>query len=563
MVALVLAGGAYAQAVSGTEACQGLARLELKDAKVVSAETVPAGAFTPPANTAPWMAGDPSSYKKLAAFCRAVVRATPSADSDIKIEVWLPASGWNGKLRGQGNGGFAGEINFGAMGEAVGQGYATAGTDAGHSGGATDASWALGHPERVTDFGYRAIHSMTQTAKAAIKAYYGSDPKHSYFGSCSNGGRQALMEAQRFPEDYDGILAGAPANSWTHLLTKAVADAQATTLDPASYISASKLPALASAVNAACDAGDGVTDGVVNDPRRCPFDAATLACKERDSDACLTAAQVAALGKLYAGLRDSRGQLIFPGYVPGAEVGNGGWGPWITGTGPGKSLLFAFGTGFFANMVYERADWNYRTASIEQALDLAEEKTASKLDATDANLAAFKARGGKLVLYHGWNDPAISALSTIGYYESVVARLGRQETDAFVRLYMVPGMQHCGDGPGPNSFGQSGAAPSSEPRHDVSMALERWVEKGEAPSSIVATKYVDDDPAKGVQSTRPLCPYPQIAKYRGLGDPKDAASFACAGAPRLGATRSREDGPDRDRRWPGVEEPEPPHAIAP
>ena len=529
MVAGWLTGGTLPRGASpGTDACEGLARIELPDAKIVSAGTVPAGAFTPPANLTPWLVGDPSFYKTLAAFCRVVVRATPSADSDIQIEVWMPVENWNGKFRGQGNGGFAGEIGFGSMGAALGQGYATAGTNTGHSGGGTDASWALGHPERVADFGYRAIHAMTRVAKSAINAFYGRSPQHSYFGSCSNGGRQALMEAQRFPEDYDGVLAGAPANFWTHLLTKAVADAQATTLDPASYIPSGKLPAIAKAVNVACDSRDGVADGVVNDPRRCPFDPAALLCKDHDSDACLTAPQVTALQRLYQGPRDSSGREIFPGYLPGAEEGDGGWGPWITGPAPGKSLLFAFGTGYFANMVYERADWDYRSANIAQALRAAEEKTAHKLDATDANLAAFKARGGKLILYHGWNDPAISALNTIDYYGSVVSRLGQQDTDAFVRLYLAPGMQHCGDGPGPSSFGQSGAAPSNGPRHNVLMALEQWVEKGAAPSAIVATKYANDDSAKGVQTTRPLCPYPQTAKYDGQGDPNDAASFACA-----------------------------------
>jgi feruloyl esterase len=280
-------------------------------------------------------------------------------------------------------------------------------------------------------------------------------------------------------------------------------------------------------VNAACDARDGVTDGVVNDPRQCHFDPAALLCKEGDSDACLTAPQAFALRKLYEGPHDSRGQEIFPGYVPGAEEGDGGWGPWITGPAPGKSLLFAFGIGFFANMVYEKADWDYRNASVEQSLKAAEEKTAGKLDATDANLAAFKARGGKLILYHGWNDPAISAVNTIQYYDSVVGRLGQQETDAFVRLYMVPGMQHCGGGPGASSFGQFGPTPSNEPQRNISMALEQWVETGKAPSAVVATKYVDDDQEKGVRATRPLCPYPRAAEYKGQGDPNDAASFEC------------------------------------
>jgi len=527
MVASLLAAGVHGQSTpSGQDLCTRIAQLALPEAKIVSVKTISAGAFTPPSNMTPWLVGDPF-YKTLAAFCRVVVEATPSADSTIEIEVWMPVERWNGKFRGQGNGGFAGEINFRAMGTAVHQGYATAGTNTGHSGGATDASWALGHPEKVTDFGYRAVHSMTQIARAAIKAFYGRNPQHSYFASCSNGGRQALMEAQRFPEDYDGVLAGAPANSWTHLLTKAVADAQATTLDPASYIPSRKLPAIARAVNAACDAQDGVADGVLNDPRQCHFDPATLLCKQGDSDACLTAPQATALQALYRGPRDSRGRTIFPGYVPGAEEGDGGWGPWITGSAPGKSLLFAFGTGYFSSMVYEKADWDYRTANVEQALAAAEEKTAHKLDATDANLTEFKARGGKLILYHGWNDPAISPLSTIEYYDSVVRRLGRPQTDAFLRLYLVPGMQHCGDGPGPNSFGQAGPAPTNDPRRNVLMALEQWVEKGSPPSAIVATKYVNDDPAKGVHTTRPLCPHPQTAKYNGQGDPNDAASFVC------------------------------------
>ena len=531
MVAGLLTGGAHGQQTpSSPDSCTGLAQLALPDAKVVSVEGVPAGAFTPPPSLNPWTVGDPAFYKALPAFCRVVVKATPSTDSDIRIEVWMPAGGWNGRFRGQGNGGFAGEIDYRSMGAAVARGDATAGTDTGHSGGGTDASWALGHPEKVTDFGYRAIHAMTQTGKATIKAYYGSPARHSYFGSCSNGGRQALMEAQRFPEDYDGILAGAPANYWTHLLTKAVADAQATTLEPASYIPSAKLPAIARAVNAACDARDGVTDGVLNDPRQCHFDPATLACREGDSDTCLTAPQVTALKKLYEGPRDARGREIFPGYVPGAEEGEGGWGPWITGPAPGKSLLFAFGTGYFTNVVYEKAGWDYRNANLDEALKAAEEKTAEKLDANDANLAAFKARGGKLILYHGWNDPAISALNTIHYYESVVGRLGRQATDGFMRLYMVPGMQHCGGGPGPNSFGQFLPALSDEPQRNVTTALERWVEGGEAPSTVVATKYRDDDPKKGVKATRPLCPYPQTATYKGQGDPGDAASFVCSGA---------------------------------
>lgn len=527
-VVLFFASATSAQnTASAPQSCEKLSQLALSKAKIVSAQAIDAGAFIPPAIKTPWLLGTPDLYKSLGAFCRVVVEATPSADSSIKIEVWMPSDGWNGRFRGQGNGGFAGEIDYRRLGLAVQQKYASAATDTGHSAGGTDARWALGHPEKVVDFGYRAIHEMTQIAKTVINAFYGNNAQRSYFDNCSNGGRQALMEAQRFPADYDGILAGAPANFWTHLLTKALADAQATTLDPASYIPASKIPALARAVNAACDARDGVTDGVLNDPRQCKFDPAAILCKAEDTNECLTAPQITTLKKLYEGLRDGKGALIFPGYLPGAEEGEGGWGLWITGQAPGQSLLFAFGTGYFSNMVYEKADWDYKNTKVDDGLKAAERKTARILNATDPNLAAFKARGGKLILYHGWNDAAISALNTVNYYNSVISKMGQAETDAFSRLYMVPGLQHCGGGPGANSFGQLGQG-APDPQRNMELALEQWVEKGIAPSEIVATKYADDGPAKGGKFTRPLCPYPQAAKFKGTGDPNDAASFVCA-----------------------------------
>ena len=250
-IVLFLSGTASAQNMpSAPQSCEKLSQLAVSKAKIVSAQTVEAGTFAPPAAMSPWLTGSPDLYKTLGAFCRVVVEATPSADSSIKIEVWMPTEGWNGRFRGQGNGGFAGEIDYRRLGLAVQQKYASAATDTGHSAGGTDARWALGHPKKVIDFGYRAIHEMTQIAKTVISAFYGTNAQHSYFDNCSNGGRQALMEAQRFPRDYDGIISGAPANYWTHLLTKALADSHATTLDPASYIPASKVPALARAVNA-------------------------------------------------------------------------------------------------------------------------------------------------------------------------------------------------------------------------------------------------------------------------------------------------------------------------
>lgn len=439
-----------------SQPCEDLAKLVLPHVKIVLAQTVPAGSFAPPAGA------NAVAFKELPTFCRVAAEAAPSGDSDIKIEVWMPVSGWNGRFQGQGNGGFAGGISYGSMSGALRQGYATASTDTGHSAGGTAASWALGHREKVIDWGYRGIHEMTQTAKAIVTAFYGSKPQHSYFGSCSNGGRQALMEAQRFPDDYDGIIAGAPANFWTHLLANALWDAQATTSDPASYIPQSKLPAIAAAVNAACDAQDGVADGILNDPRQCHFDPASLLCKNGDSEACLTAPQAAALRKLYEGAHDKNGR-IFPGFLPGAEEGPGGWQLWITGPAPGRGLLFAFANGFFSNMVYEKPDWNYKVADLTQATRTADEKTGAILNATDPNLEPFRKHGGKLILYHGWNDPAIPALNTIDYYSRVLTTMGGQNTESFVRLYMLPGVQHCGGGPGPFSFA---------PQHSIQTALE-------------------------------------------------------------------------------------------
>jgi hypothetical protein len=515
------------QSVAGS--CEALAKVALPLAKITSAQSIAAGELTMPTpGNAAQAAATAAFYKSLPAFCRIAVEASPAADSDIKIEVWLPATGWNGKFQGQGNGGFAGSIDFRSMGIAIGQGYATASTDTGHSAGGADASWALGHPEKIIDFGYRAIHLMTQFAKTLVNSYYGSNPQRSYFSSCSNGGRQALMEAQRYPEDYDGIIAGAPANFWTHLLTGSIWNAQALSLDPESYIPASKLAAIGSAVNDACDKLDGTADGILNDPRECKFDPSVLLCKTGDADSCLTAKQIAALKKIYEGAHDSHGREIYPGFLPGAEMGGNGWSTWVTGATLRTSLGFEFGAGFFANMVFQKADWDITHADIDQSVAAADEKMAGIMNSVDPNLASFKARGGKLILYHGWDDPAISALNTINYYNSVIGKMGRQNADSFVRVFMVPGMQHCGGGPGADSFGAVISATPTDAQHSLQLSLEQWVEKGAAPGAIVATKY---GPNRTVTMTRPLCPYPQSAKYNGTGDPNSAASFVCITGP--------------------------------
>ena len=497
--------------------CDALARLKLKDTTITTAETVAAGSFKPPEGPA---------IQDMPEFCRVAGVIKPSSDSDIRFEVWMPGSSWNNKFQGVGNGGFAGAIGFGQMAGAVKHGYATASTDTGHHAGGVDASWALGHPEKIADFGYRAIHETADKAKAIIRAYYGEAPRHSYFSSCSNGGRQALMEAQRYPADYDGIIAGAPAYYWTHLLTAAIWDMQATLGKPESYIPARKLPAIEQAVIAACDALDGVKDGVIDDPPRCHFNPTRLLCKDEDADGCLTAPQVKALQKIYDGVQTSKGEPVFPGFSPGGETGMGGWSIWVTGPAPEKSLQYGFGTNFFKNMVFDDPSWDFRTSDIQHDMKVADDKMASRLNATNADLGNFKKRGGKLILYHGWSDAAIPPVSTVDYYQSVVSKMGAKDTGSFVRLFMVPGMQHCGGGPGPSDFGQAGVA-MDDPMHNVDAALEAWVEKGSAPEQVIAKKYKGAGPSSGVARTRPLCAYPKVVQWNGKGSTDDAANFIC------------------------------------
>lgn len=503
---------------AAAQTCEKLTALKLVNTTVTTAQSVAAGAFTP-------SAGPAGPYKELPGFCRVTGVIKPTADSDIRFEVWMPSAGWNGRFQGIGNGGFAGSISQPALAAAVGRGYSAASTDTGHT--TSDASWALGHPEKTVDYGHRAIHEMTEKAKAIINAFYGNGPKRSYFASCSNGGRQALMEAQRYPNDYDGIIAGAPANYFTHILTGFAWNLQATTIDPGSFIPPSKLKAIETAALGACDDRDGVTDGVLDDPTQCRFDPSVLLCKGADSDACLTEKQVIALKKIYAGPRTSKGEQIIPGFVPGGETGPGGWQTWVTGAGSNKGLQFFFSSQTFANMVYSNPNWDLKTFDLEKDNKLADEKLASILNATDPNLKPFKARGGKLILYHGWSDAALPPVNTINYFQSVVAKMGQRDTSAFVRLYMVPGMQHCGGGPGPSVFGAAVNAIASDAQHDMTVAIERWVEDRVAPEQIIASKRQGVDPKSPPVRTRPLCPYPQTARYKGSGSTDDAANFVC------------------------------------
>lgn len=503
---------AYGSVAAAT--CESLAGLKLPDTTIVAAQTVGAGAFAPPSGSA-------APYKEVPAFCRVTGVIKPTADSEIKFEVWMPSASWNGKFHGIGNGGFAGSITYAGLAAAVARGYAAASTDTGHTGG--DASWALGHPEKIVDYGYRAIHEMTVKAKLIVKEFYGEGPKRSYFASCSNGGRQALMEAQRYPGDYDGIIAGAPANAFTQILTGFAWNMKNTLADPANYISAKKLKAIETAVNAACDEGDGLKDGVLDDPTKCGFNPMVLLCQGEETDACLTDKQIESLRKIYAGPRDVKGGQIVPGFTPGGETGAGGWLGWITGVQPTTGLQFFFSTQAFKNMVHNDPNWDFKTFDLERDGKLANEKLARVLNATDPDLKAFSARGGKLIMYHGWNDAALPPVNTINYYRSVAARMGQRRADSFVRLFMAPGVQHCNAGPGPDTFGQMVMGPPTDAEHDLTLALERWVEEGIAPNRVIATKRT----AGKIQRTRPLCPYPQVARYNGSGSTDEAANFRC------------------------------------
>jgi feruloyl esterase len=514
---------AVAATAQTPQSCAKLSSLSVPQTEIVQASVVEAGKLDlGPAEKSPL-------YGYLPAFCRVVAISRPTADSNIKIEVWLPLAGWNGKFAGTGNGGFAGSIGYLGLAGAVLSGFATGGTDAGHTGGAGDSAWALGHPEKVIDFGYRGVHVMTEFGKAVVKTFYDSAARENYFSSCSDGGREALMEAQRFPADYDGILAGAPAYNWTGLISRAADLSSKLDSSKETYIPASKLPAIRQAVLDACHKQE--PGAFLADPRSCHFSPDTLLCKGPETDACLTPPQAASLKVLYAGSYLKDGKLVYPGMLPGAETGNGGWSVWVTGKFEGASADAGMSQGYFRNLVYANPTWNLRGFDLDRDLKAGVEKTGDALNAVNPDLSAFKARGGKLVLYHGWNDPAISALGTIDYYDNVSKTMGATTTASFVRLFVVPGMQHCYGGPGPADFGQFGLSANpafNDPAHNLTLALEQWVEKGTAPEQVIARGKTDPSGAgKGDVFTQPICAWPKAAAYNGTGDTKDAASYAC------------------------------------
>ncbi len=491
-------------AVAGTP-CANLAALTIPNVTVNAATVIPAGAFSPPGSPAPMT---------LPVFCRVEATARPTSDSEIKFEVWIPpTAAWNGKFQGVGNGGYQGSISYGAMAAALRRGYATASTDTGHAG--DDLRFGQGHPEKLIDYGHRAVHVMTESAKLVIRNAAGRFAERSYFVGCSAGGQQALSEAQRYPDDYDGIIAGDPANNRIRQTFGFLSSWLAThDADGSPLLTQPKLALLTRSAVASCDATDGLKDGLIDDPRRCAFDPATLACKSgADEVACLTAPQVAAAQRMYDGTKSrTTGKLIYTGWPRGSEGfgenASQGWRQYVIDPKEPSRV------GFFKYWLFHDPNWDFRTIDWDRDLAFAEQQLPH-MAAVDTNLAAFKKRGGKLLSYTGWMDPVVPPQDTVAYYEGVIRAMGGlAATQSFYRLFMAPGMGHCAGGPGPNQF-------------DAVTALEQWVEKGLAPATLLATHSTGGK----VDRSRPLCPYPQVARYQGTGSIDEAANFTCVAAP--------------------------------
>ena len=492
--------------------CEQLGAVELENTIIASAERVTRGVFTPPG------AQDPLT--NLPPFCRVTGEIRPTSDSHIAFELWMPLENWNGKFAGVGNGGWAGVISYAALAAELRRGYATVSTNTGHVAepGLDMAKFAYGHPERLADLGWRSVHEMTVKGKAITQAFYGRPARYAYFIGCSTGGKQGLTEAQRFPSDYDGIVATAPANNWVKLMAGSFAPSRAAAVDSAGRLALPIRRVLHDAALRACDASDGVADSLITNPAQCAFDPATVQCAggAESSGTCLTPAQVRTARAMYDGLRDPAGQKVWPGLPPGSEPF---WGPLTNPNTP-----FPIPVSYYRWVVFGEANWDWKAFDLASPNDWArhlegERKNAPVLSAIDPNLRAFRGRGGKLIQIHGWNDQLISAHNSIDYYESVLAfERGGRDRDAtlravqdFHRLFMAPGMLHCAGGPGPNTF-------------DAHGALEAWVERGIAPDSIIATRLTNGVPDR----TRPLCAYPKVATYKGSGDINRAENFSCA-----------------------------------
>jgi len=498
-VAMGLVGSARLDAAS----CESLASLALPQTTVTTAELIAAGTFVTP-GTPPPVTGLARVFTVTPAFCRVAATLTPTSDSDIKIEVWLPASGWNGKFQAVGNGGWLGSVPYTALAQAVTDGYAVAATDTGHVG--NTAAFALGHPEKLIDFAYRAVHEMAARAKSVIDAFYGRAPALSIWNGCSQGGRQGIAEAVRYPADFDAIVAGAPAVNYMHLHAGRMAVNRAVNATPESVIPPAKYPIVNRAALAACDARDGVADGVIENPAACTFDPRVLQCIAQDDAACLTPAQIQSAQTMYAGATHPATRAsILPGLAHGSELG------WAI-IGSPAPILYAADA--FRYIVHKDPAWD--GSRFDPALDVDRALAADPDDAvgsSNPDLRAFFSRGGKLLLYHGWSDPQVTPYNTIHFFQKVVAANGGAGVGTSVQLYMVPGMNHCGGGPGADTF-------------DKMVALESWIATGTAPLRIEASHV-----ANGVvDRTRPLCPFGQVARWDGRGSTDVASSFSCVAA---------------------------------
>jgi feruloyl esterase len=513
LIGLLAAAALVPARASAQQSCESLSSLKISNVTVTSA--TPIGA--PPdweVPSTPGRFGTPPGLKVSVPFCRVAGFATPTSDSHIGFEVWLPIpANWNGKYIGIGNPGFIGSISYGGLVREIARGSATASTDTGHADvGATSEApdaWAIGHPEKVADWGYRAVHETTVAAKALLRAYYGKPEKLSFWSSCHEGGNQALTEAQKFPNDFDGIAAGDPAYNITHL--QAVSEyvtwvSLKNGVKAPGYIPPSKYPSIHRAALDACDKLDGVRDEVIEDPTRCHFDPETIRCPgSADYASCLTGPQVETAKLIYAGPKFADGTKVYPGFDPGSELG---WGLMAAGPEP-----LSISTGFFKAIVFENPNWDFRTFDVDRDTRLADSKDGSSLNSNNPDLGAFKAHGGKLLIYESWDEAIIPPQSMIDYYNSVLKAMGGpSQTKDFVRLFMVPGMGMC---PG-FGFGNDGT-------FDAMNVVQKWRQTGVAPDKIINSHRV----AGVVDKTHPACPYPQVAIYDGKGDPLDAASFTC------------------------------------
>jgi hypothetical protein len=519
-------------------ACTRLTGVPLRHAQVLSADRIPAGTFRAP---------DGHGYE-VPAFCRVQGLASPTNDSEINFEVWFPAANWNERYYQHGEGGGGGIIDYGALASFVRNGAVGAATDDGHKRPSDYSSaWALHHPEKIIDKYYRGLKETTDGAKSLIQGYFGKAPRRSYFEGCSGGGGYALQAAQRFPDDWDGILVGAPANNVTGYFA-AMAWNSRLWLSAEGRIPPAKLPAIQRAALATCKSRAHVLNGIPADPRFCQLDPATMSCTGAETNECLTGPQVATLRALYRGPHNPRtGQQIYVGFPTTMETR---WAGTLTSgmAGPAAAFLhdqpanLYFGNDYYRFFVFDNSRWDIATFNFDSDMDFSEHKVisgkslASIVNAASPDLSALRIRGAKVLMYVGWGDEALSPLEGIAYYESVARKFGGMEkTRNFYRLFMVPGMGHCGNGPGANSFGQDfynegqhfGRALRNDSAHNIQRALEAWVETGRKPDRIVAVKYADDDPEKGAAFTRPICPFPQMPMYLGTGNRADAVNFDC------------------------------------